>query len=139
VGTFGIGAFRKDKTEFMAKTTRKTEAPGSVPTARPVRRKTTAGASTARAAAAAPKAPRKRAASPARSTRKSSTSSAAAASADDRKAVGLRPAPGVEPTHDEIATRAYHIYLRRNGWPGNPDHDWLQAIDELRSERMIAR
>jgi hypothetical protein len=40
-----------------------------------------------------------------------------------------------EPTHDEIAVRAYHIYLSRNGRPGSPDRDWLRAIEELRAER----
>ena len=48
------------------------------------------------------------------------------------------PAPRAwtEPTHDEVAERAYHIYLRRQGRPGNPEHDWLQAIEELRAERL---
>jgi hypothetical protein len=41
---------------------------------------------------------------------------------------------GAEPTHDDIATRAYFIYLRR-GTPGNPDQDWQQAVWELRQER----
>jgi hypothetical protein len=34
------------------------------------------------------------------------------------------------PTEEEIATRAYHIYLERGG-EGNPDDDWLQAEREL--------
>jgi hypothetical protein len=59
---------------------------------------------------------------------------AAPGMAADRPAAA--PAPVFsEPTHDEIAVRAYHIYLRRNGWPGNSDRDWLQAIEELRAER----
>jgi len=37
-----------------------------------------------------------------------------------RKASVARPAP----THDEIALRAYHIYLQRNGVPGSPFEDW---------------
>ena len=55
--------------------------------------------------------------------------------AADRQAASPAAAAS-EPTHDEIAVRAYHIHLRRNGWPGNPDRDWLQAIEELRAERQ---
>lgn len=44
---------------------------------------------------------------------------------------------GPEPTHDEIATRAYFIHLRRHGAVGNPEHDWLLAIEELRRERGL--
>jgi hypothetical protein len=44
---------------------------------------------------------------------------------------------GVEPTHDEIATRAYFIHLRRYGSEGDPDCDWMLAIDELRRERGL--
>lgn len=35
------------------------------------------------------------------------------------------------PTDEEIAVRAYHIYLERGGVEGNPDDDWLQAKREL--------
>jgi hypothetical protein len=35
------------------------------------------------------------------------------------------------PTDEEIAVRAYHIYLERGGDEGNPDDDWLQAKREL--------
>lgn len=35
------------------------------------------------------------------------------------------------PTMDEIAVRAYHIYLERGETPGNPDEDWLQAERDL--------
>jgi hypothetical protein len=38
------------------------------------------------------------------------------------------------PTHDEIALRAYHIYLQRNGAPGYPFDDWKQAEQELLAE-----
>jgi len=44
-----------------------------------------------------------------------------------RKAV----APALAPTYDEIALRAYHIYLERGGTPGDPMQDWLQAEHEL--------
>ena len=39
--------------------------------------------------------------------------------------------PAAEPSEDEIAVRAYHIYLERGGVEGNPDDDWLQAKREL--------
>ena len=35
------------------------------------------------------------------------------------------------PTQDEIALRAYHIYLERKGTPGNPLEDWIRAEREL--------
>ncbi len=40
-------------------------------------------------------------------------------------------APRIEPTQDEIALRAYHIYLEREGAAGDPVEDWLQAEREL--------
>jgi Protein of unknown function (DUF2934) len=36
-----------------------------------------------------------------------------------------------QPTQEEIALRAYHIYLERNGAPGNPFEDWVRAECEL--------
>jgi hypothetical protein len=40
--------------------------------------------------------------------------------------------PGSRPTQEEIALRAYHIYLERGGDDdGNPEEDWLQAEREL--------
>lgn len=35
------------------------------------------------------------------------------------------------PTHEEIALRAYHIYLERGGAPGNELEDWTRAEREL--------
>ncbi len=35
------------------------------------------------------------------------------------------------PTQAQIALRAYHIYLARNGAPGDPHADWLRAEREL--------
>lgn len=34
-------------------------------------------------------------------------------------------------TYDEIALRAYHIYLERGCAPGDPMQDWLRAEQEL--------
>ena len=39
------------------------------------------------------------------------------------------------PIDDEIATRAYHIYLERGGADGSADDDWLQAERELTGSR----
>lgn len=39
----------------------------------------------------------------------------------------LRP----RPTEEEIAVRAYHIYLERGEREGNPGEDWLRAEREL--------
>jgi hypothetical protein len=37
----------------------------------------------------------------------------------------------VKPTYEQIALRAYHIYLERGSTPGDPMQDWLQAEQEL--------
>jgi hypothetical protein len=39
--------------------------------------------------------------------------------------------PKTSPTQEEIALRAYHIYLERGGAPGDPMEDWLRAEQEL--------
>jgi hypothetical protein len=38
------------------------------------------------------------------------------------------------PTQDEIALRAYHIYLQRGSAPGNELEDWTRAERELLQE-----
>jgi len=35
-------------------------------------------------------------------------------------------------TNEEIALRAYHIYLERGSGPGDPMQDWLRAERELK-------
>jgi Protein of unknown function (DUF2934) len=40
-------------------------------------------------------------------------------------------APNQRPTPDEIARRAYEIYLERGGSAGSAEDDWLQAEREL--------
>jgi len=39
--------------------------------------------------------------------------------------------PKPQPTHDEIALRAYQIYVERGCTPGDPMQDWLRAEQEL--------
>ena len=48
------------------------------------------------------------------------------------EAIQPDPQLAAQPTDEEIAVRAYHIYLERGGGiEGNPDDDWLQAKREL--------
>ncbi len=47
-------------------------------------------------------------------------------------------APRASPTYEEIAQRAYEIYLARGGGPGREDEDWQQAERELREAREKA-
>jgi len=37
-----------------------------------------------------------------------------------------------EPTQEQIATRAYEIFLARGGEPGHNEEDWYQAERELK-------
>ena len=39
-----------------------------------------------------------------------------------------------QPTAEEIAVRAYQIYLERGGAPGNEFEDWIRAERELLGE-----
>ena len=39
--------------------------------------------------------------------------------------------PKPKPTYDDIALRAYHIYMERGCTPGDPMQDWLQAERDL--------
>ncbi len=39
------------------------------------------------------------------------------------------------PTHEQIARRAYSLFLARGGSHGHHDEDWLQAERELRLGR----
>jgi hypothetical protein len=43
-----------------------------------------------------------------------------------------------KPTYDQIQARAYEIFLRRCGAPGDQLQDWLQAESELASRRKSA-
>jgi hypothetical protein len=49
------------------------------------------------------------------------------------KATAKAATPQHEPTHDEIAVRAYELYLDRGGLPGYHEEDWLRAEAELRT------
>lgn len=40
------------------------------------------------------------------------------------------------PSEEQIRARAYEIFMRRNGAPGDADADWRQAEYELRQEMV---
>jgi hypothetical protein len=40
--------------------------------------------------------------------------------------------PSADPTHEEIAARAYELYLARGSLDGYSEEDWLLAEAELR-------
>jgi hypothetical protein len=40
--------------------------------------------------------------------------------------------PPASPSHDEIARRAYELFLERGSAEGRSEEDWLRAEDELR-------
>lgn len=42
---------------------------------------------------------------------------------------------GVQPSHEQIARRAYEIFLERGGSHGNAAEDWIQAERELSLQR----
>lgn len=45
-------------------------------------------------------------------------------------------APRNGPSHEQIARRAYEIFLARGGLPGHEEQDWFQAERELRLGRQ---
>jgi len=53
-------------------------------------------------------------------------------------AVPAKPAIFAEPAHDDIARRAYEIYLARGCADGQDVQDWIQAERELRKQAMTA-
>jgi hypothetical protein len=62
--------------------------------------------------------------------RRSSTVATARTRAQDV----TRETPTVRPGDDQIRLRAYEIYLRRDGRPGDPMDDWFCAERELIAE-----
>lgn len=44
-----------------------------------------------------------------------------------------------QPAQEEIALRAYHIYLERGCTPGDPMQDWLRAERELAGPQSKSR
>jgi hypothetical protein len=50
--------------------------------------------------------------------------------------VPLAPRPPSSLTDEQIARRAYEVYLARGGQHGNPEQDWFQAERDLRLGRQ---
>lgn len=67
---------------------------------------------------------------PASAARKRSRSKAPAA---ESSAATLPPAAPHEPSYEEIAQRAYGLYLERGGYDGDAFSDWVRAETELRT------
>ncbi len=61
--------------------------------------------------------------------------SAKPATSPARAAVAKTPPP--EPSSEEIARRAYEIWLARGGDHGKHQEDWQQAERQLREERGL--
>ena len=51
-----------------------------------------------------------------------------------RRTASDAPIPILRPGDEQIRARAYDIYLRRNGHPGDPAADWFSAERELINE-----
>jgi hypothetical protein len=49
------------------------------------------------------------------------------------------PSAGSQPTRDQIALRAYEIYLERGCEPGHELEDWTQAERELSAKNGKSR
>jgi len=112
----------------MAKTTRKTQeaAAEKKPAAR-------------RASAAAPATGIKKTTT---RTRKKAGAPGSIPAISDREVANLgqpvqAPAIPAEPTHDEIALRAWSIYERRGGGHDQAFDDWLEAKRQLFAERGL--
>lgn len=54
----------------------------------------------------------------------------------DRASENVASASRGSPSHEQVARRAYEIFLARGGTPGNPEQDWFQAERELRLGRQ---
>jgi Protein of unknown function (DUF2934) len=51
-----------------------------------------------------------------------------------RKSVAVEEPAGSGPTYEQIAERAYHLYLARGEAHGHAIDDWLRAEAQLRAE-----
>jgi hypothetical protein len=69
--------------------------------------------------------------------RPSAKAPASSAKETGKNPVTAAPAPARNgPSHEQIARRAYEIFLARDGQQGNPEQDWFQAERELRLGRQ---
>ncbi len=110
----------------MARTTRKEEA--SAPKAA-VESRTKAPAKSTKTSAAEPKPTNGKPKKAAASTGSTATVAAPARRAPVRtKQVAVAPHA---PSSDQIAERAYQLFLARGGWHGHDMEDWLEAERQL--------
>lgn len=49
-----------------------------------------------------------------------------------KKKTAVEEPKGIEPTYEQIAERAYDLYLARGETPGHDLEDWFRAEIELR-------
>ena len=61
------------------------------------------------------------------------TETKARTSATSRTTTRSKTKQAIGVTEDQIRERAYHIFLQRNGGPGDAHSDWQQAERELRT------
>lgn len=57
------------------------------------------------------------------------------AASNGKKAATASSVNRGEPTHEEIAARAYELYLARGSLDGYSEEDWLMAEAELRRSK----
>jgi hypothetical protein len=70
-------------------------------------------------------------------TRPSAKAPATTEKATGKTPVTTTPAPTRNvPSHEQIARRAYELFLARGGQNGSPEQDWFQAERELRLGRQ---
>ena len=62
---------------------------------------------------------------------KSSSNGSSAAATAAKTSTPSRAADSAPPTHEQIATRSFEIYLARGAQPGHEVDDWFQALREL--------
>ena len=104
---------------------------GGAETPPPVgRRPASRGKTAARKSVPAPSDPS--AAPPEPSIKARGAAPAGPSAASDTRAADPRPAPERAPTHEEIARRAFEIYVARGGGQGHAEEDWLLAEAQLR-------
>lgn len=76
-------------------------------------------------------------ATPAEKPAKAEPKKTATAKAAEKKPAAAAKKPAVKKTvtNEQIAARAYEIFLSRGGQPGDETSDWLQAEKELKSSK----
>ncbi|HLL82005.1 MAG TPA: DUF2934 domain-containing protein [Longimicrobium sp.] len=67
--------------------------------------------------------------------KKGTEKSAGATTGGTPRGTGNEVRPAGRPTHEEIARRAYELFIARGGTHGRHEEDWYQALRELQSRR----